>query len=137
MSTVTIVGGQVVVFDTTDTTYSTIRNFNSASELPLGLAIESNILFPSGPNPVGSGFDYTNYDRGGLVSVFTDGGLFELWDDGRGAPFVSGNTFTVNQYAYVAVATGLISSTGTIVVGVVTNVVGAAATLHLTIKSLI
>jgi len=136
-ATVTIIPGQVVILDTADTTYNTITKFGLATDIPLGLALDSNVLFPVGPNPVGIGFDYTNYNRGGLVAVAVNGGIFELFDDGRGAPFVTGDTFAVNNYAYVAIATGLISSTGTIIVGVVTNVVGSSTTLRVTIKSLL
>jgi len=95
---------------------------------PFGLAIESNIFFPLQPangQVAGQGFDYTNFNRGGLMSVYNNGGDFVLYDDGRGYPFARGGvTYAINQPVYAsAVTDGLITSdaTSTVIVGYVVS----------------
>lgn len=57
---------------------------------------------------------YTEVDRGNLVTVYIDGGVFGLWNDGRGSPFVTTDTYTLNSKLY-ANPQGLVTaqSTGT------------------------
>ncbi len=95
---------------------------------PFGLAIESNIFFPLQPasgQVAGQGFDYTNFNRGGLMSVYNNGGDFVLYDDGRGYPYERGGvTYAINQPVYAsAVTDGLITSaaTSTVIVGYVVS----------------
>lgn len=95
---------------------------------PFGLAIESNIFFPLQPangQVAGQGFDYTNFNRGGLMSVYNNGGDFVLYDDGRGYPFArGGTTYAINQPVYTSsTVDGLITSdaTSTVIVGYVVS----------------
>ena|SRR5690242_17935209 len=110
---------------------------------PFGLAIESNVFFPLQPangEVAGQGFDYTNFNRGGLESVYNNGGDFVLFNDGRGYPYDQTATYAVNQPVYAsAVTDGLITSdpTSTIVVGYVVSYDVATAPTSLEIKSVI
>jgi hypothetical protein len=95
---------------------------------PFGLAIESNIFFPLQPangEVAGQGFDYTNFNRGGLMSVYNNGGDFVLFDDGRGYPYQrGGTTYAINAPVYAsAVTDGLITSVNTsgVIVGYVVS----------------
>jgi hypothetical protein len=142
-TTCTIVGGNVVMLDTlagsSDLNPGYIKLAANGAIVPLGLAIDSNVFFPIGGSlQAGSGFDYTNYNRGGLIGVFVDGGAFELYDDGRGNPCQLGDAYTLNAPVYLSMTNpGFLSVTGTIVVGSVMAVAGSAATLKVTIKSVI
>jgi hypothetical protein len=110
---------------------------------PLGLAIESNVFFPLQPangEVAGQGFDYTNFNRGGLESVYLDGGDFVLYNDGRGYPYDATATYAVNMPVYASAATdGLITSdaTSTVIVGYVVGFDVAVAPTQLEIKSII
>ena len=89
---------------------------------PWGLAAESNVQQPlQGPGglTVGVGYDYTNFDRGGLISVYQNGGSFELFNDqgemaplspSGGNPFVYTDSFVSNGLVYAQVNTGLVTS---------------------------
>lgn len=108
---------------------------------PFGLAIESNIFFPLQPangEVAGQGFDYTNFNRGGLESVYNNGGDFMLYDDGRGYPFARGGvTYAVNQAVFAsATVDGLITSdaTSTVLVGYVVSYDVATDPTQLEIK---
>lgn len=111
---------------------------------PFGLAIESNVFFPLQPangEVAGQGFDYTNFNRGGLESVYNNGGDFVLYDDGRGYPYARGGvTYAVNQPVYAsAVVDGLIDSaaTSTVLVGYVVSFDVATDPTFLEVKSVI
>jgi hypothetical protein len=111
---------------------------------PFGLAIESNVFFPLQPangEVAGQGFDYTNFNRGGLESVYNNGGDFVLYDDGRGYPYARGTvTYAINAPVYAsAVTDGLIdsASTSTVVVGYVVAFDVATDPTFLEIKSII
>jgi len=69
---------------------NTVRPFSGVSgSHPLGLASDSNLMFPlQGANGMtaGAGYDYTNFDRGGLVGAFVNGGEFALSGDTYAAP---------------------------------------------------
>jgi len=111
---------------------------------PFGLAIESNVFFPLQPangEVAGQGFDYTNFNRGGLESVYNNGGDFVLFDDGRGYPYARGGvTYAVNQPVYAsAITDGLITSaaTSTVLVGYVVSFDVATDPTQLEIKSVI
>jgi len=107
----------------------------TAGAQPLGLALEDSqvpdLQNMSGPT-AGVGYDYTNFARGGKFSMLTDGGEVELFDDGRGAPFETGDTFALNMPVY-ANSDGLITSDdnsgGNPQVGVCTGVTGSPVTL--------
>ncbi len=108
---------------------------------PFGLAIESNIFFPLQPangEVAGQGFDYTNFNRGGLMSVYNNGGDFVLYDDGRGYPYARGVvTYAVNAPVYAsAVSDGIITSdpTSTVIVGYVVSFDVASDPTQLEIK---
>jgi len=111
---------------------------------PFGLAIESNVFFPLQPangEVAGQGFDYTNFNRGGLESVYNNGGDFVLFDDGRGYPYARGSvTYAVNAPVYAsAVTDGLITSdpTSGVIVGYVVSFDVATDPTQLEIKSII
>jgi len=108
---------------------------------PFGLAIESNIFFPLQPangEVAGQGFDYTNFNRGGLMSVYNNGGDFVLFDDGRGYHYARGGVvYAINQPVYAsAVTDGLITSdaTSTVIVGYVVSFDVATDPTQLEIK---
>jgi len=109
---------------------------------PYGLAIESNVFFPLQPangEVAGQGFDYTNFNRGGLESVYLNGGDFVLFDDGRGSPYAAA-TYAVNQPVYTSSATdGILTSdpTSTVIVGYVVGYDQAVNPTQLEIKSII
>jgi len=124
--------GQLLPWDHTQT-----------SGQPYGLAIESNIFFPLQPangEVAGQGYDYTNFNRGGLESVYLDGGDFVLYNDGRGFPYDATATYAVNAAVYASATTdGLITSDATsrVIVGYVVSFDVATAPTQLEIKSII
>lgn len=76
---------------------------------PWGLASDSNVTQPlqgAGGLTVGVGFDYTNFNRGGLIGAFQNGGVYELYNDGTGNAMDIAATFVPNA-AVFANATGL------------------------------
>ena len=84
----------------------------AATTMPFGLASDSNITQPlqgAGGLTVGVGFDYTNFNRGGLIGAFLNGGAFELYNDGTGNPFDTAATFALNTVVYANSASGLLS----------------------------
>jgi hypothetical protein len=111
---VSIVGGLAVTLDDANT----IKLFvATATASPLGIALDSNVMFPlqntaDPTNQAGQGMDYTNYNRGGLISVLTSGAEVEVFDDGRSVgPFsATNNTFLLNGVVYAEAATGKLAS---------------------------
>jgi hypothetical protein len=92
---------------------------STGSTYSWGLAADSNVQQPlqgAGGLTVGVGYDYTNFDRGGLISVFQNGGSFELYNDLgeiaplQGNPFVYTDSFVSNAPVYAQVNTGLVTS---------------------------
>jgi len=76
---------------------------------PWGLASDSNVTQPlqgAGGLTVGVGYDYTNFNRGGLIGAFQNGGVYELYNDGTGNAMDTTATFVPNA-AVFANATGL------------------------------
>ena len=97
-------------------TATTVKLVDDVLDKVLGLAAEDvvqNPIAPTSGKTVGQGFDYTDFARGGLVSAFINGGIFELFDDGRGAPYTTGDTYVLNRPVFVSESTGLITSDGT------------------------
>jgi hypothetical protein len=138
LTTVTIIAGQVVQFEPA-TGY--VRPYNDITTLPLGFVLEGSVAPAAGPNPVGTGFDYTNYSRNGLFSVLTGvGAVIEVSNkDGMGHPFDTSAIPSPNAYVYVG-ANGLLtgSTTATInVVGMLMSVSGTGSAAVIRIKSLI
>jgi hypothetical protein len=85
---------------------------------PWGLASDSNVTQPlqgAGGLTVGVGYDYTNFNRGGLIGAFQNGGVFELYNDGTGNPFVTAPVlaYAENEPLY-STAAGLITTAATI-----------------------
>lgn len=106
---VQILEGQAVML-TSDG--SSIKPFDgTAGASPIGFACESNVAYPLQGHPytVGAGFDYSRINRGGLISFFFNGGMFELTPDSRGVAYVDTDTYTVNAPIYVN-SNGLITS---------------------------
>lgn len=98
-----IVGGMALALDTTPA-LSPWSHLVTTGHQPFGLAIESNVFFPLQPangEVAGQGFDYTNFNRGGLESVYNNGGDFVIYDDGRGLPLENG-TYAVNAPVYTS-----------------------------------
>lgn len=128
----TITSGQPLMLDTA----SSLKPFDGSvtNGVPYGLALEDTAVPPlQSSNPdqtAGQGFDYTNFARGGLYSVMLDGGEAELFDDGRGAPYVTSDTYVLNGPVY-ANSSGLITSTAgsNPLIGHVTAVTGSPVTL--------
>src|SRR5271157_2614101 len=103
-----ILPGIAVTLMTTDANAQTIGLLSSIAtpytgEI-LGLTLDSNIIFPfqsSQPNnTMGQGFDYTNYNRQGLIGVFNNHGEVELYDDNRlagglSSPIIYGDAFAL------------------------------------------
>ena len=105
-----IIQGHALVLDTA----TTVKLADDVLDEILGLAAEDvvqNPIAPASGQTVGEGNDYTDFARGGKVSAFTNGGIFELFDDGRGAPYIPGDTYVLNRPVYVEVVNGLITST--------------------------
>jgi hypothetical protein len=134
-----IVGGNLLQLNTTPALLPWVHTATTGQ--PFGLAIESNIFFPLQPangEVAGQGYDYTNFNRGGLESVFNNGGDFVLYDDGRGYPYARGGvTYAVNQPVYASTVTdGLITSdaTSTVLVGYVVSFDVAVDPTQLEIK---
>lgn len=100
-----IVGGMAVMLSDANT-ITAFTAVNGALVNPLGLAIDSNVLFAaqnaSPDQTAGPGYDYLNYDRGGLISVLNKGAEVEVYDDGRSvSPFdVTNHTFVLNAAIY-------------------------------------
>ena len=97
-------------------TASTVKLVDDVLDKVLGLAAEDvvqNPIAPTSGQVVGEGFDYTDFARGGKVSAFTNGGIFELFDDGRGAPYEINDTYVLNRPVFASQSNGLITSVGT------------------------
>jgi len=129
---------------------NTVRPYSGVSgSLPLGLASDSNLMFPlQGANGLtaGAGYDYTNFDRGGLVGAFVNGGEFALSADvyaaptGTVYPYNPTDTYTLNM-PVTADSSGLIrggvpASATNPVIGTVMAVTGSAPVTLLQIKLL-
>lgn len=133
----TIIAGQPLEWATA----TTVQPYSgTAGTFPFGLASDSNITQPlAGPGglTVGVGFDYTNFNRGGLIGAFLNGGEFELYNDGTGVPFVDTGTYALNKPVYASAA-GLVSDVdgggANPRIGLVMGVVGSAPVTRLTIK---
>jgi hypothetical protein len=129
-----------------------VRPFSGTSGWkPLGLASDSNLMFPlQGANGLtaGAGYDYTNFDRGGLVGAFVNGGEFALAGDTYAAPtgtvypYNPTDTYTLNALVTVD-SSGLIRdgvanppSATVAAVGTVMAVTGSSPVTLLQIKLL-
>lgn len=136
-------GGPVRLIDN-----STIIAYDATAVLatqPLGLASDTTVQFAAGAGAdgyqAGSGYDYPNYNRGGLVGVFCNGGVFELFDDGRGHPCDTSVTWLVNQSIFAnnlgKLTNTSTTATATVAIGTVVAVTGSSTTVHVTAKMLI
>ena len=76
---------------------------------PNGLALDSNVVFPLGPGSTGQpftageGYDYTNYNRGGLIAAIRQAVVY-VYDDKRDAnsnPFDSAASLVVSKKVYI------------------------------------
>ena len=82
-----------------------IRAYNDATHAaaPYGIAADRTTIpplqDPSG-NQAGSGFNYTNYNRGGLVASFVNGSELELFAEDDGKPFDDTVTYALNDKLY-------------------------------------
>lgn len=129
--TVAIIAGQPLTLASS----STVKPYDDATwaDLPFGIAAESTQQPPIAPLSgltAGEGFNYTDFARGGLVSAFTNGSELELYDDGRGAPYETGDTYVLNRPVY-AKENGKVTSVGTgprQKIGVVTDFEGSPVT---------
>lgn len=145
---VSILPGNAVVLGADEETIKLPAS--GTSEEILGLALDSNVMFPfqsaTPDQTMGNGYDYLNYNRQGLVSVFNNGGEVELFDDKRLAdglshPVIYGGTFTLNIPVYANCTSGTSTQLGFITevattnkrIGRVTGVFGTGADLVLRI----
>ena len=110
-----------------------------------GLASDSNVTQPlqgAGGLTVGVGFDYTNFNRGGLIGAFMNGGVYELYNDGSGNPMVIGGTYVVNEPVYSDTSgkiTEVDGFSGASLLGTVVSVsnAGSATAMRLQLKLLV
>ena len=136
-----IVGGNLLQLNASGQLLPWVHTQTSGQ--PFGLAIESNIFFPLQPangEVAGQGYDYTNFNRGGLESVYNNGGDFVLYNDGRGYPYDATATYAVNAPVYASASVdGLITSdpTSGVLVGYVVSFDVASMPTQLEIKSVI
>ena len=125
------------------TSGSTVHPYEGNADIMVfGLASDSNVTQPlqgAGGLTVGVGYDYTNFNRGGLVGAFLNGGVFQLYNDGTGNPFNTAAGFTLNKAVYANSGSGLLDAvagaTGQLV-GSVMGVANAGSTtaMRLTLK---
>lgn len=122
---------------------STVRQYQGGANTQVfGLASDSNVAQPlqgAGGLTVGVGFDYTNFNRGGLIGAFLNGGVFELYNDGTGNAFDYTATYNLNELVYANSSSGLLSSAPGAngkEVGVTMGVsnAGSATAMRLTLK---
>ena len=112
-TSVKIYAGMALVIDTGKfTPYA-----GGAGIIPYGIADVSNVVPPlqGAPYTVGQGFDYTGFNRGGLVGAFINGSELDLYDDLRdvtSCPFLvgGGESYVVNKAVYADATTGKITS---------------------------
>ena len=137
-----IIGGNLLQLDPAGSNSLMLWAAANTTGQPFGWAIESNVFFPLQPangEVAGQGFDYTNFNRGGLESVYNNGGDFVLFNDGRGYPYDL-VTYAINQpvYAY-AIVSGNITSAATsgVLVGYVVSYDVASSPTQLEVKSVI
>ena len=94
-SGVTLVAGMVVTKDATDSTGETIKlSDGTTANYPLGLSLETNVVFSDGAKY------YDDYAKGGKVGSTWGPAIVELYDDGRGSPYVTTDTYNINDPVY-------------------------------------
>lgn len=127
----TIISGMPLLLDTA----TSLKPYDGGTTMSVyGLALEDSVApamqASSADQTAGEGYNYTNWARGGNYSVLLDGGEVELFDDGRGAPFVTTDLYILNESVY-ANTSGLITSVsgGSPALGTVTSVTGSPVTL--------
>ncbi len=137
-----IVGGNILQLNASGQLLPWVHTNTSGQ--PFGFALESNIFFPLQPangEVAGQGFDYTNFNRGGLESVINNGGDFVLYNDGRGYPYDRGSvTYAINAPVYASATNdGNITSATTsgVIVGYVVSFDVATDPTQLEVKSII
>ncbi len=110
-----IISGIPVILDPSDTTGETIM-VHAGTTLPVGLALETNVA------PTVTNVLYDDYNRGGLVSYMSGTGVeVEIWNDGRGAPYDTAQTYTIGALVYANAGVVSNQSNGT-AIGQVTKV---------------
>ena len=135
-----IVGGNILQLDPSGSNSLMPWAHTNTSGQPFGWALESNVFFPLQPangEVAGQGFDYTNFNRGGLESVYNNGGDFVLYNDGRGYPYDNA-TYAINAPVYAsATVDGNITSAATsgVLVGYVVAFDVATNPTQLEVKS--
>lgn len=113
---VSVIAGYPMNLAASDSTGQTLIRADGSTQI-LGFALETNVA------PASASVYYDDYNRGGLVSLVSGNGVeIEIWDDGRGAPYDTTQSYVVNQALYVG-STGLVTnqSNGS-VIGYVTEV---------------
>jgi hypothetical protein len=140
----TISGGTVLAWDPANS--GKVLPFGTGTpspQQPYGLACETNVIPPLQPSNglvAGQGYDYTNFNRDGLMGAFINGGEFQLYDNGEGAgaPFEAG-TYAIGGLVYADYsATGAANITPTagsnVAIGTVTYFDQAVNPTQLRIK---
>lgn len=134
----TVVAGMALELAAADTVQPYV---GAALAEPWGLASDSNVTQPlqgAGGLTVGVGYDYTNFNRGGLIGAFQNGGVFELYNDGTGNAMNIAGTFVPNVAVFAAA--GLITDATALAgrdkVGTCVSVsnAGSSTAMRLTIK---
>lgn len=126
----TLVAGMVVTKDPTDSTGETIMlSDGTTTNKPMGLALDTNVAYSD------SSQYYDDFAKGGYVALSYGPILAELSDDGRGSPYISTVSYTVNEAVYCG-SDGRITNVknGTISIGNVDKVPSStSATLRVRI----
>jgi len=136
--------GFVALFEDAET----LIVYNDKAKVPSGLFMQSNVHYPAfdtaAPDgtPVGDGFEFLNYNRGGLIGLFRAGGTVLLYDDkrksgGASHPVDYTKAYNVNDKCYADQNTGKVTSTldtNRQEIGIVEKVVGSGVNLVLKMR---
>lgn len=124
---------------------SEVKAYDDATHaaVPYGIAADRTTQPPLAPatgDPAGSGYNYTNFNRGGLVSVFLNGSELELFAEDDGKPFDDTVTYALNDKLYASDA-GLVTNDDdggdANVIGSVVDFDAASSTARLVAKFII
>jgi hypothetical protein len=112
---VSVIAGYPMNLGDFDSTGKTLIRADGTTQI-IGFALETNVA------PTSMSVYYDDYNRGTLISLVTgNGGELEIWDDGRGAPYDTTQSYKVNQALYVSTAGLVTNQSNGSVIGYVTK----------------